>query len=632
MCGIAGLYEDAGVARHHDVVERMIASLHHRGPDDRGRHTSGKLSMGMTRLAIIDVAGGGQPLSNEDGTITVVCNGEIYNHAELRTELSGRGHVFRTGSDVEVIAHLYEEAGDACVARLRGMFALALWDEPRQRLLLARDRLGIKPLFYAFRGGRLVFGSELKAIARSGLVPLELDDRSLRQYLSYGYVPAPRTIYRGIRKLEPGHVLTCENGELLTQRYWRMRFDPAAEADEATLGRRFLELFSDAVRSHLMSDVSLGAFLSGGVDSSLVVALMSECASGPVKTFTIGFGGGIGGYLDERSYARQVSRQYGTEHSEFEVQPDLEQTLDEVVDAFDEPFADDSVIPTYHICKLARAHVTVALTGLGGDELFGGYERYLGLTLSRRYNRLPRLLRRGLIAPLVRRLPERRDGHYTINHLKRFVRSADLPDTRRYLDYLTIFNDELKARLFRPDAWPAPEARDPLQEDDHDEGRHFDSDNAHDLLDRALYHDAQTYLPEDILALSDRLSMRCGLELRVPFLDHPLVEFCAGIPPTLKVRALAKKYLLKSVARPFLPAAVLHHRKQGFGSPMAAWLRADLKPYLLETLSTKRLARHGLFDPAAVRSLIDAHLSLAESHDRQLFALIMFQKWHERFA
>ena len=631
MCGIAGLYDGAGVAPHHDTVDRMITALHHRGPDERGSYRSTRLAMGMTRLAIIDVAGGSQPLSNEDGTVTVVCNGEIYNHAELREELSRRGHTLRSGSDVEVISHLYEEFGTACVERLRGMFAIALWDAPRQRLMLARDRVGIKPLFYAFRDGRLVFGSELKAIARSGLMPLDLDPGSLQQYLRYGYVPAPRTIYRGIRKLEPGHVLTCENGEISTRRYWRLRFEPVADADEAVLGRRFLELFSDAVRSHLMSDVSLGAFLSGGVDSSLVVALMSECTAGPVKTFTIGFGGAVGGYLDERGYARDVSRRYGTDHSEFEVQPDLEQTLDEVVDAFDEPFADDSVIPTYHICKLARARVTVALTGLGGDELFGGYERYLGLTLSGRYRRIPGVMRRGLIAPIVRRLPERRDGHYTINHLKRFVRSAELSDTRRYLDYISIFNDELQSRICDRGGWLAAAPRNPLLDDNPDEGRYFESSDATGLLDRALYHDAHTYLPEDILALSDRLSMRFGLELRVPFLDHPLIEFCAGIPPALKIRAMVKKYLLKRVARPYLPAGVLNHRKQGFGSPMAAWLRGDLKPYVLDTLSPKRLARHGLFDAAAVRRLIDAHHSHAESHDRQLFALIMFQKWHERF-
>jgi asparagine synthase (glutamine-hydrolysing) len=352
---------------------------------------------------------------------------------------------------------------------------------------------------------------------------------------------------------------------------------------------------------------------------------MAEMTSTPVKTFTIGFGGGAGGHMDERPYARLLSQRYGTTHTEFEVQPNLEEVLDHAVEAFDEPFADDSVIPTYYICKLAREHVTVALTGLGGDELFGGYERHLGLKLSAGYDRVPSFVRRRLIGPLVDSLPERRDGHYTINHLKRFVRAAELPAPRRYLNYVTVFDEALKRRICSPGAL------------DHDgEGqagdtRHFDSPAARDLVDRALNHDINTYLPEDILALSDRLSMQCGLELRVPFLDHPLVEFCATIPSSLKIRATTKKYLLRRVARRFLPDEVIDHRKQGFASPMTSWLRTDLKDYVRSTLAPGRLAGHGLFDAGAVTGMIDAHMTRRETYDRQLFALMMFQKWHERF-
>ncbi len=419
--------------------------------------------------------------------------------------------------------------------------------------------------------------------------------------------------------------MIADAGGITTRRYWQLRFDPIPDADEVALGRRFVELFEDAVRSHLMSDVSLGAFLSGGVDSSLVVALMAEMTSTPVKTFTIGFGGGAGGHLDERPYARLLSRRYGTTHTEFEVQPNLEEVLDHAVEAFDEPFADDSVIPTYYICKLARQSVTVALTGLGGDELFGGYERHLGLKLSAGYDRVPSFVRRRMIGPLVDSLPERRDGHYTINHLKRFVRAAELPAPRRYLNYVTVFNEAMKRRVC------AAGALDHDGEGQAGDTRHFDSPAAHDLVDRALNHDINTYLPEDILALSDRLSMQCSLELRVPFLDHPLVEFCATIPSSLKIRATTKKYLLRRVARRFLPDEVIDHRKQGFASPMTSWLRTDLKDYVRSTLAPARLERHGLFDAGAVTGMIDAHMTRRETYDRQLFALMMFQKWHERF-
>ncbi len=560
MCGIAGIFELDGRAAPRPIVERMVETLHHRGPDDRGFHHAGRLSMGMRRLSIIDVAGGQQPLSSEDGQVTVVCNGEIYNHQELRRELQAGGHVFKTRSDIEVIVHLYEEHGDGFIERLRGMFAIALWDERRQRLILGRDRLGIKPLFYAVEDGRVLFGSEIKALVGSGVLNRHLDPHALDRYLTCGYIPAPLSIYREIKKLEPGHVMICEQARVRTERYWQLRFEPQPDPDEAALSRRFLELFADAVRTHLMSDVSLGAFLSGGVDSSLVVALMSECTSAPVKTFTIGFGGTVGGYLDERPYARLVSQRYGTDHTEFEVLPKIEEVLDEAVEAFDEPFADDSVIPTAYICKLARSEVTVALTGLGGDELFGGYERHLGLKLSAHYDRVPAFVRNGLVAPVVNRLPERRDGHYTVNHLKRFVRSAGLSPARRYLDYTTVFSDALKRAVCRPGSLNGSAGAVDTE--------YFDTPFASNLVDRALYHDIHTYLPEDILALSDRLSMQHGLELRVPFLDHPLVEFCATIPSSMKIQSLTKKYLLKKLARPLLPGV-------GPGSPQAGIRLAD---------------------------------------------------------
>jgi len=622
MCGIAGLWgSPADLLDRRAEVEAMVGALHHRGPDDRGLYVGTRAAIGMTRLSIVDLTSGHQPLSNEDGRIVVVCNGEIYNHAELRRTLAARGHAFKSHSDVEVISHLYEEYGLHFVDHLRGMFALALWDAARERLVLARDRIGIKPLFYARQGTRLLFGSEIKAVAR-GTRGLTLDRDAMDAYLTFGYIPAPLTIYQEIRKLEPGHLLVCDHSGVSTTPYWHLAHEAASDADEESLSREFVSRFRDAVRSHLMSDVSVGAFLSGGVDSGLVVALMAECQDAPVRTFTAGFRSSGGGFLDERPYARMISRRYATQHTELEIEPRLDEVLDDVVSTFDEPFADDSVIPSYYICKLARSAVTVSLTGLGGDELFGGYDRYLGLQLGALYGRLPAPVRR-LALSFMNRLPESRGGHHAVNHLKRFVRAAHLAPAPRYLGYLSVFDKGLRERVCTPHPEHGGNAATDM--------RFFASREGGDLLASALHHDIHTYLPDDVLALTDRLSMRHSLELRVPFLDHSLVEFCAGIPSRLKIRRLTKKYLLKKAARQFLPADVLDHRKQGFASPMATWLRGALKTYVTDALSPARLARHGLFNPSAVRTLIDEHMHRRESRDRQLFTLLMFQKWHERY-
>jgi asparagine synthase (glutamine-hydrolysing) len=625
MCGIAGLWSGTGdIERRRPEVERMIGALQHRGPDDRGLYVGTRAAIGMTRLSIVDLASGHQPLSSEDGRIVVVCNGEIYNHEELRRDLAAKGHALRSRSDVEVVAHLYEEYGTRFVEHLRGMFAIALWDATRERLVLARDRIGIKPLFYANRGGTLLFGSEIKALMRGGTLRGSLDRDALDAYLTFGYIPCPLTIYEEIRKLEPGHLLICDATGVEITPYWRLSCDAEADGDEDTLARGFIDRFRGAVQSHLMSDVAVGAFLSGGVDSGLIVALMAECHGAPVKTFTAGFHSSGGGYLDERPYARMISRRYGTQHVELEIEPKLDEVLDEVVTAFDEPFADDSVIPSYYICKLARSEVTVGLTGLGGDELFGGYERHLGLQLGALYGRVPSPVRR-LLLSLLNRLPERRDGHHTVNHLKRFARAAHLAPSPRYLGYLSVFDAPLRERLC------AREGRAGGADGAGTDMRFFESRSGSDLLARALHHDTHTYLPDDVLALTDRLSMHHSLELRVPFLDHPLVEFCAAIPSRLKIRGLTKKYLLKKAARAYLPAEVLDHRKQGFASPMAAWLRGALKTYVTDALSPRRLAQHGLFDAGLVGTLLDEHMSRRESRDRQLFTLLMFQKWHERY-
>ncbi len=617
MCGIAGaLVPGVPEGSLDATVGRMVDALWRRGPDDRGQWTEDHVSLGMRRLSIIDVCGGHQPIFSEDRSSVIVCNGEIYNYQELRRELEQRGHHFSTYSDVEVALHLYEESGPAMLSRLRGMFALAIWDMPQRRLLVARDRLGIKPLFYVSKPGVFAFGSELKALRQSPWCDERIDMEALDRYLTFGYIPAPHTIYEGVRKLLPGHYALVTETATFVERYWSLPAPAPVSMTTAEAMTQVDRLLGDAVRSHLMSDVPLGAFLSGGIDSSVVVAMMAEATDQPVRTFTIGFGGTSAGVLDERSYARATSERYGTAHVEYEVAPNVADVLDEAVDAFDEPFADDSIVPSYYVCQLARRNVTVALSGLGGDELFAGYERHLGIALSERLERLSPAVARRAVAAIVNRLPERADGHYTVNHMKRFVRGWDLQPRSRYVSYHTVFSRDAKAQLLGTSS-PPP----------------FDGNEAGtvpDLLAWALQYDIEHYLPDDILALSDRLSMWHGLELRVPFLDHPFVEFCQTVPSRLKIHGLTKKYVLREVAARRVPASVLNHRKQGFASPMASWLRGDLKAYVDSALAPDKLALHGLFRQGYVEELRHKHARREEACEKQIFTLLMFQRWFER--
>lgn len=617
MCGIAGLWSPgvrAGELR--PIVERMTSTLWRRGPDDDGFWCGDGVALGMRRLSIIDVAGGRQPIASEDGSIVAVCNGEIYNHLQLRRDLQSRGHRFATGSDVEVAIHLYEELCTGMLAHLRGMFGLAIWDARRAQLLVARDRLGIKPMFVLERPGLLAFASELKALQATPWASRDVDEAGLDRYLARGYVPAPYTIFKGVRKLLPGHYLQVSASGSVMNPYWQLPPGIPAPIDERDALEELERRLQEAVSSHLMSDVPLGAFLSGGVDSSLIVAMMTAGADRPVRTFTIGFGGQTAGFLDERPYARLTSQRYRTEHVEFEVKPDVEAVLDEVVEAFDEPFADDSVIPSYYICQLARQHVTVALTGLGGDELFGGYERHLGIALSDRLERLAPRQARQLAAALLERLPDSSGGSHRVDHLKRFARAWALDGHARYRSYLTVFDPAARAALLTTPSPPTEVALPPIDDEP--------------LLAWALRHDLLEYLPDDVLALTDRLSMWHSLELRVPFLDHPLVEFCQRVPVGFKVRGGSKKHLLKRLAGRWLPEEVLRHRKQGFEAPMATWLRRDLRDYVNSVLSPGRLSRYGLLRPDAVTELLAAHQEGRQRSSKQIFAILMLQKWLER--
>lgn len=627
MCGICGFFGESA-STDVETLEKMNRSLYRRGPDEGGHFRDAAVGLAMRRLSIIDLAGGHQPIHNEDRTIWVVFNGEIYNYLELRSDLLKRGHQFATSSDTEVLVHLYEEYGDGLVDHLRGMFAFALWDTRRRRGLIVRDRLGIKPLFYAQIGDSLLFGSEIKALLASGRLEREIDYQALDAYLTFTYIPAPLTIYRSVRKLEPGHIMIWESGKVVDRCYWDLDVtEPDMTIDQHDWANQFDRTIGDSVRSHMVSDVPVGAFLSGGIDSSLVVALMSEHTTDPVQTFTMGFGGALNPLLDERPLARLVAKRYGCEFNEHVAQPDFRHIVGEIVEAFDEPFADDSVIPSYYVSQFTRRSVKVAMSGLGGDELFAGYQRYSGILLSQHYSRLvPEPLHRRLFQPLIQRFPEPAAGGDWVDHAKRFANGISHSPAERYLSYVSTLTAPERNLLFRNDAKKNID----FEATDRIVKGPFEACGAHDDLTRALYTDIKTYLPEDILALSDRLSMWHSLEVRVPLVDHKLIELSARLPSRYKIDWRRKKILLKQIASTKLPKEIVAHRKQGFEAPMAAWLRTDLSRYAQELLAPKRLGTSGLFDADYVATSLAQHLAGRRKNNKLLFSLLMFQEWFER--
>lgn len=627
MCGVAGAFDlDPRSVVDPALIKSMCDVITHRGPDDEGYFVQGNIGLGMRRLSIIDVAGGHQPIANEDDSLQIVFNGEIFNHQPLQEGLKNSGHQFRTRSDTETVLHLYEDEGPQCLRHFRGMFAFAVWNQHEQTLFVARDRLGIKPLHYYFDGRRFLFASEIKSLLADPRVPRNIDWTAVDAFFTYGYVPAPWTIYRDIRKLLPGHFLLVDGHGVRQEQYWDLKMEPKLTGSSSDLQAEFIERFRESVRMRLLSEVPLGAYLSGGIDSSLVVAMMAEACTLPVNTFTIGFGGGTGSFLDERPFAREVSERFRTNHREFEVQPNVEAAIDAALGAFDEPFADDSIIPTHHICQEARRHVTVALTGLGGDENFAGYERYLGFRLSLLADRQPWHQCALAVRPLVRRLREERGGHYRVNHLKRFLEACDLPVARRWQSYHSVSSQAQRRALYRPEI-----ARHVDFEAVEFAGRrHFEAVDAADPLDRAIYQDIKMYLPDDILALTDRLGMWHSLELRVPFVDHTLVEFCARIPAGLKLRRGQKKYLLRCAAERFVPASVLGHRKQGFASPIAIWLRGNMRGFAESVLCREEIDRAGVLDADQVAFRLNEHQERRQLNDKQIFTMLMFQRWHLR--
>jgi asparagine synthase (glutamine-hydrolysing) len=629
MCGICGfVFADAARPAPPGVIDRMTDLLAHRGPDDRGTFVEPGVALGHRRLSIIDLSPAGhQPMGNEDGSLQIVFNGEIYNYRDLRPGLEAAGHVFRSASDTEVILHLYEQRGEGCLEQLRGMFAFAIWDRRRRRLFAARDRIGKKPFVYAHApGGDFAFSSELASLVASPGFGGAVDETALHHYLTYQYVPSPFTIWQGAKKLPPAHLLVWEAGRVRTERYWDLRYVPKLRLGSlAAYRERFLEIFRESVRMRLVSDVPLGAFLSGGVDSSAVVALMSLEGAAPVRTCSIGFPEGD---YDELRYARMVAERYGTEHQELVVRPRALEVLPQLVRHYGEPFGDSSAVPTWYVSQLTRRSVTVALSGDGGDEAFAGYQRYLADRLISWYLLLPGGLRDGVLRAAIEALPVPRHPRGLVGRLKRFVATADPERERQYVRYFCAFANEAKDGLYAPafaarlagvDSIALVEAL-------------YRSADGESFLDRTLSVDVHSYLPDDILAKVDIAGMGNGLETRAPLLDHKLLEFAAACPPALKLRGTTGKYLLKKSLAPYLPRPVLRRRKMGFGMPVAEWFRGELGEMAGDMLLSARALRRGYFRRDALERLITEHRGCAADHGSRLWVLLFLELWFREFA
>ena len=619
MCGIAGI---VGGAPGRDTLDAMLASLEHRGPDDRGAFAGDGVALGMTRLSIIDLVTGQQPMSSDDGAARIVFNGEIYNFRAVRAELQAGGHRFRTQSDTEVILRAWEADGERCVERLRGMFAFAIWDARRRRLFLARDRLGKKPLYYWRGGGALVFASEIKALLCHPGPGRAVDWPALHHYLAYGYTPAGRSAFAGIMKLPPGHTATLDGDTFTARRYWSL---PAAASPirlaPAELAQRLRDEIREAVRLRLESDVPLGAFLSGGVDSSVVVASMREVTSGRLTTFSIGFGAAAASY-DELPYARQVAERFGTEHHEEILEPKAAELAPLIVRSFDEPFADSSAIATYAVAAATARHVKVALSGIGGDETFAGYPRYLGVRVSEAWTRLPRWLRRPAGAAAAGLLSESSTSRNLRDWVVRFAAGAERPLPERYFGWTRFFDGPALDALATP-ALSAHLTGDP----DADGRAAWATRSGGDAVDGAFRIDLATYLSDDLLVMADRMSMAHSLELRGPFCDHRLIETSLAIAPSVKLPGFRLKGLLKAAYADVLPPAVLTHRKQGFMIPLAGWLRTDLRPLLDDLLSPEQVRARGLFRVEAVERLKAEHAASRRSQADRLWTLMMAELW-----
>jgi asparagine synthase (glutamine-hydrolysing) len=625
MCGIAGF-----AGRDHELwspgsdkwnraaemLGGMCAAIRHRGPDDEGTFLEAGVGLGMRRLSIVDVATGQQPIHNEDRTIWVVFNGEIYNYRSLRSDLESRGHRFYTQSDTETIVHAYEEWGLDAFVRLRGMFGIAVWDTRDRSLILARDRVGIKPLYYADHGGRLYFGSEVKSLLAAGDFQTAVDPGALDHYLSFLYTPADRSIFTGIRKLPPGHVLRWHQGNVTTRQYWQLPVEQDARITERGAVEQLRVVLQDAVSSHLMSEVPLGAFLSGGVDSSVVVGMMAQATS-KVQTFSIGFDDPA---YDELGYARAVAQHFGTDHHEFVVRPDALAILDSLISHFDEPFADSSAIPTWYVSELARKHVTVVLSGDGGDELFGGYDRYFPHPRVASFDRWSPPGTRALASAVWPWLPHGVKG-------KNFLRRVARDEQGRYLDEIGYFQPDEKQALLTSEVRRQIGSSDAMGE----AGERFARLSTLPWHGQMMHFDFETYLPGDILTKVDRMSMAHSIESRVPLLDNEVVDFAAQLPTDLKIRDGRRKHVLKEAAAALLPREILDRRKRGFEVPLGGWFRGGVRELFSDVLLSSDARQRGYFDPRFVTRLVDEHVTGRREHTLRLWSLVVFELWHRQY-
>ncbi len=635
MCGICGAaWTDTGRPLGDADLGRMVASLERRGPDDAGTHRDPHAALGFRRLSIVDLAGGHQPLPNEDGTVWTAFNGEIYNFPALRRRLEARGHTLRSTGDTEVLVHLYEDEGPAMVSLLRGMFALAIWDAPGRTLLLARDRLGQKPLVYRPEAGRITFASELKALLTlpETQFPRRLDPRALDRYLTFGYVPHPATILEGVYKLPPAHLAVWKDGHLRLERYWTPDWDAEVDRPEVNDAEALRSTLTDAVREQMVADVPLGAFLSGGIDSTIIVGLMAGASDRPVKTFSIGFDDPA---FDESRFAKIAAERFGTEHHAFVVEPRAWETLPSLAEQFDEPFADSSALPTWHVARETRRHVTVALTGDAGDELFAGYDRYRAVALTALLDRLPGPARSLVGGPLAKALPASARAKTRLRAIRRLLEAAADSPEARYLRWVTLFDEPARASLYSDEfVDQIATAGDPEEADPATWlNRALEVASKRDPVTKATVADLLTYLPGDLLAKVDQASMAHGLECRGPFLDHRVVELALAMPlkRKLRLRGGRSKAILKTAFADLLPPQLMNRPKMGFGVPVDRWFRgplqAELRAVLLDPVSRNR----NLFRPEAITTLLDEHTSGQRDHAYRLWALLMLELWFRRY-
>jgi asparagine synthase (glutamine-hydrolysing) len=631
MCGICGIAKtDNGNPIDSSLIAEMCRTLTHRGPDDQGIHTEKNVGLGARRLSIIDIEKGHQPLSNEDGTIWISHNGEVYNFPELREELLSRGHTFRTKTDTETVVHSYEEWGEDFVQNLRGMFALAIWDGREEKLILVRDRIGIKPLYYTLLEDKtLVFGSELKAILAHPRVNRSLDPRALDLYLTLEYVPAPHSIFQNISKLPAGSLLIYKSGQNHLKKYWELEPQemPPSRVSKPKLNSLMDELYAlikEAVRLRMISDVPLGAFLSGGIDSSSIVGMMHELGTSPIKTFSIGFEDTS---YDELHHARRVAERFQTEHEEFVLQPKALDLTDKLIHHLDEPFGDFSIFPTYLVSKMARSHVKVILSGDGGDEVFGGYEHYQAQKLSR--SPLPFLFR-GILNPLIAMMPPSQKKKGAWNKIRRFGQGFEHSPKYKHLRWMMFLTEKDKKSLYAPGLLDKLAGTKPFYETMPYDDLYSRSDRF-DTLTGELYLDLKTYLADDILVKVDRMSMATSLETRVPILDHKIVEFVYSLPGNLKLNGLTTKWIFKKSMENLLPHHNIYRKKEGFSIPIKHWLRTDLKELMMDYLNAQRIKDEGLFRPGFIDKMIDRHLKQRENYSHQLWALLVFEIWRDNY-